>query len=51
MTYGGTQEVIVIAQEMGAGISEDGDEVDVVRVPHYGLVMLSCLSPGDVHAR
>lgn len=51
ISYGRTNEVVVIAQEMGSGISEDGDEVDVVRVPHKSLVLLRCLSPGNVHAR
>ena len=45
MTHVAGHEVIIIAQEMRSGISKDCHEVDVVRVPHDGLVLLHCRSP------
>lgn len=47
----GAYKVVVVAQEVGAGVSEYGDEVNVVRVPHDGLELFRRLSPWDVMLR
>lgn len=44
-------EVVVIAQEMRSGLSEDSDEVDVVRISHYGPVLLRCRPPWHAQSR
>lgn len=38
-------EVVVVAQKMRSGLSEDCNEVYVVRISHYGLVMLHNHTP------
>ena len=44
-------EIVVIAQEMSSGLSEDGDEVDVVRIPHYAPILFRYRSPCVAQSR
>lgn len=51
MAYFVGYEIIVIAQEMRSGLSEDGDEVNVVRIPHYAFILLRYRIPCVAQSR